>query len=806
MNALPDKKSKGRENYLTPLTGPPKDKSFAVFDIESKEGDSQKAGFTRPFMVGFYAGDHYISFRDEPQLSSASWYGRCTRRGGCVDKLMQHLLGDNPKRKSPFAGMDIYAHNMGSFDGLFLPAWLEQNHQWVSYKIMPVTGRIQSIEIWRCNPHRYRADLESRKRADKKDREQFGVIRILDSFRIMPSSLDKIAKSFGLEGKLNDMDLNAPETDPLWEKYNEVDVVQLFEVIKIYKKMIMELLGGEVGITAPSAAIKLLRRKYLPENFEIRRNIHFDSCTNQDECLGCAHEFFRQAYFGGRTEIYTLKGTGWYFDVNSSYPFSMTKPQPVGRMFELGENVDFTRYSNNPQKYVGFVACTVEIPEDTYLPPLPVQHEGKLKFPAGVFSGVWDWIELEALKRIGGKILHVEKSVWLESFSFLGRFVNDLYAMRKKGGPMYKGVALSEIAKIMLNSTFGKFGMDQDRIEMMILKPGDPEPWEARYPGESKDHGEKRKRAEKSGSQSYRVVTPLPGESEERFEERKKLERLGVPQAEWHLPDLNVPDGIFIHDSPVRIREIRVDAAYIIPQIAAHITASSRFLLWSYSMDIIERGFHVFYSDTDSIITDYNGFADSKELGGLKREYDEEITIECFRPKMYRLTKATPFSGEHQRDLVDGKRACLTCCPGCLKDDGGKTLKDQHVTKDDQRSCLKTCPGCSFEKVLLKGVTRDLRTTETIRKLVGGEEIVYQQHEKLGILAKRGFRDTPKMATIRKSMKSKYDKRRLDQATGETKPIILSGERYLSFCFRSLPESYAPPTWLVKMFPRKVLN
>jgi len=869
--------------YLEPLTSPPKDRPYAVFDIESKEADSQKKGFTRPFMVGFHDGKIYRSFRNQPQVARLPWYERAVARGGNIDLFMRHLLGNhNEKGESPFAGHDVYAHNMGSFDGLFLPAWLERNNQWVSYKIMPIQSRIQCVEVWRHNKGRYRMGLAAQRTADKKDREQYGVIRILDSFRIMPSALDKIAKAFGLEGKLKDFDLDTQEDDPLWEKYNEVDCVQLYQTIDKYKDMISQL-GGEVGITAPSTAVKLLRRKYMEDGSKLHRNIHFDDCSLEDECQGCAHDFFRAAYFGGRTEIFRMMGVGFYYDVNSSYPFSMTKYMPVGEMTELGENQDFTRYASNEQ-YIGFVRCTVDIPEDTYLPPLPVQHGGKLKFPAGRFSGTWDWIELRQLKRVGGRILHVEKSVWIKGERFLVPFVNSLYAMRKKGSTQYKGPALSEVAKIMLNSTFGKFGMDQDRLEMMILKPGEEEPWEARYPGESDDHRDKRKRAEKDGSHEYHVSTPLPDEPAEDFEKRREAERKGLfgtaSRERWQLPDMTASSGIYEHDSLIRVRDIRIDAAYIIPQIAAHITASSRILLWTYLMDITdqcqtcqacglpyvehvictqcqqpsvvhfdfpveadqkvacdhftppcagytrcgysrqdhEAGYtncsfephHVYYSDTDSALSSYADFPESVELGGLKKEFAEPILIESYAPKMYRLSKPTPFEGTHERN--DGGKRCAQLCPGCLKatdedrKDASKKIINgcllgvHQVDEEGKRKCEKTCPGCSARKIMMKGVPKDMRTFETVEKLlIKRESVSYQQHEKLGAIAKRGFRETPRMHEVKKSMKSEYDKRVLNGKTGNTQPIVLSGTNYQSERYRSLEETYRTPSWLERV-------
>lgn len=764
-----------KADFLEPLTSEIKHRNFAVFDIESKADDTQKAGFTRPFAVGFYDGVEYSCFRNEPGLEKLPWQDRACAPGGCLDKFLRHLLGftDDPARRADrdrYRDFDVYAHNMGAFDGLFLPNWIQRNHHRYSYKIMPMQSRIQTIEIWRFCANRNRHTQRDIKRADSKDRKASGVWRFLDSFRIMPISLDAMAKSFGLEGKLKH-DLNLNENDPHWDDYLRQDCEQLYLCMQAYQRLIVEM-GGEVGITAPSTAMKILRRRYLNQGLKIHRHVHFPTCPikhpDGTTCAGCAQEYFRTAYFGGRTEIYQRRGKGKYYDVNSSYPFSMKKPMPVGEMTILGENQDF---SHLVETHIGFVRCTVEIPDHVYLPPLPVQHEGKLKFPVGTFSGTWDWVELSTLGRVGGRILHVEKSVWIKGERFLAQYVDDLYQMRNKKRPDYdEGKAAT--AKIMLNSTFGKFGMERERTEIVIVKPGEPEPFGGRLPGESVARWEKRKAQEKTEG------------------------------AAWRLPEMPGPSWM-AHDSPVRIRDVTIDAAYIIPQIAAHITALSRNLLWESSMEMLRQGYEIYYSDTDSIITNCDTIPDSTELGGLKREYNgETVEIVCYAPKVYQVTKETPFPKEHEKDVED-KRRCLETCPGCKLDAKGKPIKGEHATDEDgRRLCLEKCPGCNRTKIMMKGVPKEQRTLNTVRKLEGGDAINYQLLEKLGQLLRDGLRFTPRTREITKTMKMLYDKR-VYLPNGDTRPIKVSGDAHLSPAYlQARPKLGSPPSWLGAILKR----
>jgi len=804
----------GRAQYLKPLKRNSESRNFITFDIESKHDDTQQAGFTRPFMVGVYDGKNYTSFRNDPSTMELPWDQRCYARGGCIDKFLRFAFGEvEGGRYIPrFKNCDIYAHNMGGFDGLFLPSWLTRNHRAYSFKIMPIQGRIQMLEVWRHNPSRSRASIKQQLEADKRDKKASGTWRFLDSMRIMPSSLQQLAKSFGLTGKVQH-DLHMHEDDPSWDEYLYGDVEQLWLVLDKFHQQIKNM-GGEVGITAPSTAMKLLRKRYLKDDNYINRNLHFSDCPfgqgeksmlsdddlievqkekrriTEEGCKGCAHEFFRSAYFGGRTEVFRREGWGWYYDLNSSYPYSMKNPMPTGDMETLGENEDFTQFVRS-DTHIGFIRCTVEIPEKCYLPPLPVQIDGKLKFPAGQFSGTWNWLELQVLRKIGGKIVHVEKSVWIKSSRFLVDFVDSLYAFRDKSALDYdKGK--DQTAKIMLNATFGKFGMEHERTEMLILKPGEDEPWAVRFPGESEKLWEKRDQLQKAHQ-----WPPPP---------KTKKEKRQNEDGSWRTIELPMMSAIYEHDSPVRVRSTYVDAPYIIPQIAAHITASSRMLLWYYGIEMLEAGYNLYYTDTDSLLSDCPDIPTSTRLGALKKEYDgEKMYFYCYAPKMYYMRKETIFPNEHQRMGSEHKfkRRCLETCPGCLPDEKGKMIEGKHEEKNNVRNCLKSCPGCADYKIMMKGFPSDLRTPEVIKMLQDKKVIEFTNQERLGAIARRGFKHTPKMVNVKKSLKSEYDKR-IVLPNGDTKPIFLDSDIYLSPRFLQIAEldDYKTPKWLIDVLPK----
>jgi hypothetical protein len=114
--------------------------------------------------------------------------------------------------------------------------------------------------------------------------------------------------------------------------------------------------------------------------------------------------FVRQAYFGGRTEIFKpifdneINDSDFLFyqDINSLYPYVMSK-------FEYPDK--FLGWLEGKKEYdqheMAIWHCKVRVPEDMYAPPLPVKREERLIFPVGEFKGYWTKYELEYAKGLG---------------------------------------------------------------------------------------------------------------------------------------------------------------------------------------------------------------------------------------------------------------------------------------------------------------------------------------------------------------------------------------------------------------------
>jgi DNA polymerase type B, organellar and viral len=691
------------DECLTALLSKAKRHKMVVYDLESKDGPTQRPGFTRVFLGGVYDGAMFTSFRNVaevrqvhweergkkgtiPETSPIPWERRAVEDGGCIDQLMRHLLSNT------YRGAYIYAHNGGGFDHLHVLPWLRARTAEFAWKVIPVQSSIQVLSVQhRSSKHTW---------------------KFLDSFRLLPMSLDQASKSFGFEGKLTH-DLTMQEDDPRWETYLRRDCEALYEALQEFQSLLTDKLGGEMGITAPSSAMKLYRRKYMGHGKTpamVPHHRHFKECQavggpqtaphvppkNEDgsirtgDCEGCLHAWIRRGYYGGRVEVFRPRGEGVsYYDINSSYPRAMLEDMPGGEVRQYGPTKGIDAFAKFEQSAVGFVECEVDIPDTCYLPPLPHRDErtGKLLFPVGRFGGVWPWSELRLLSDplVGGTILNIKRSVWYERKNLFFDFVKELYAYRDKSSAQYEeGLAL--ICKLMMNSLYGKFGMNEDRREILVLGPGEDPPEGATF-----------------------------------------------PRLESGEDDVT---------SKVCYVEKRVSPPYIIPQISAQITALARVRLWHCMADVLRRGGKLYYCDTDSLITNLGDLHTSSELGELKNEYPgETLTVELVGPKMYMLSKRTAFAAG-----------------------GPQTAPHVPPSEDGMH-----------HKLAMKGIPKDLRTVDTLRALQRGETVTFPRLERLGAMAGRQFVEPPRMRQAKKSMKAKNDKRVM-VCDVDSRPIVLEIE------------------------------
>ncbi len=464
------------KTVLRRLTGDVKKRRFAVIDLEARK-------WVNPYAVGFYDGSSYFDF--------------ITDDDSCVADTLVHIL------QPAYTGFWIYAHNGGNYDFLFMVKALLHNKKLNTkylVELTPIGSCIVRMDVSErlVGKHEVGCSIPGCKGCVAKTDKSTGVRlkwTFVDSARLMPMQLKDIGEIFGITKKVELQmsydDLAKYENRDIMRHYLKTDCVSLFEGLTQMQDKVNRL-GGQIGITLPASSLDLFRRKFLKD--DIATNRHWKACPEygvaetagqEVKCQGCMHDFIRAGYFGGRTEIYRMKfapydvnaGDEWadridhidralMYDFNSHYPNCMLAAMPTGEAIEL-EGLDQQAVINNSIRFTGLVDCDVHVPDTCYLPPLPVRHDGKLIFPTGNLRGVWDAAELALLPLVGGRILTTRKSLWFETSSVFVRFVRALYQYRNKKLPGWNK-AMDRIAKDFLNSLYGKFGMREQRQQILV--------------------------------------------------------------------------------------------------------------------------------------------------------------------------------------------------------------------------------------------------------------------------------------------------------------------------------------------------
>lgn len=273
--------------------------------------------------------------------------------------------------------------------------------------------------------------------------------RFLDSAWLLKGSLKEIGEWLG-EYKTGPADSMTEEEKKDWyanvplpelTDYCEQDCYVLYKAISEFRIELYEI-GGDLKCTLASTSLDLFLRNYLKTELPCNVSVNLWS---------------REAYTASRVEVFKKKVTDClYYDINSSFPFSMTKLMP-GKIRYMGNRL--------PDEGPYLADVEIEVPE-CHIPPLPYRVSGRVFFPTGRWRGYLFWPDIETLLQAGGKILKVGDVIVFEPFWDLAQFANDLYNRRVKSGGFKK-----QVYKILLNSLYGKFAESPLKQKLHVHPP-----------------------------------------------------------------------------------------------------------------------------------------------------------------------------------------------------------------------------------------------------------------------------------------------------------------------------------------------
>jgi len=427
--------------------------------------------------------------------------------------------------------------------------------------------------------------------------ERWQNIYFRDSMRVLLSNLDRVTRDFNcsikkidlskkIKGKYKnkeDFFKRVPVNDKLLIEYLKNDILALHEALDKFMEVVD--IKEEQVLTIASVAMAIFKKEF-KEDFN---KLRYDKRGRVVKYSKELRDYMREAYRGGRVEVYKRYGRKIYmYDVNSLYSYVMKSYEyPCGR-YNIYKGLDAqSRFIvlRKRRNRLGIVEATVDIPKQDIC-PLPVLVREKLIFPYGRVRFRWCTEELfYAIENFNVKLIKVHKLIeWEDKCKPFTNFVNKFYKLRKEN----KGTAKGTVGKLILNSLYGKFGMKEEREEYI-------------------------------NKEEFELAKGL-FESEEKIEIKRKLKILGKT---FYVIEEN-----FWRD-------------YILVHIAAYISSYARLELLKKVKELRDKGYTVYYCDTDSIFTDCPpqsfGNVDDKELGfwSLDKEIEEAIFI---APKTYCFT------------------------------------------------------------------------------------------------------------------------------------------------------------------------
>lgn len=333
-----------------------------------------------------------------------------------IEDFLDHFL------TKKYRGYNCFAHFGGKYDFRFLiPSLIDSGR--FTLKFLERNSKILSIRV-----------------IDNKNRYSW---KFSDSFFLLPHSLKELGKNFQIKYMKLDFDVEA-EKDFKSEKAQEYlknDCLGLYEILEKFSKW--GLNNGTLKATLPSQSLYIFKENFL--------RYRLQSVSESQE------SFLRNTYFGGRVEIFRMRGKGlYYYDFNSLYPKVMLEEMPIGRPLTVS-----TYYPRN----IGFYEIEADIPSNILIPPLPVVRQNKLFFPVGKGDFFTTSAEIQILIDLKIPFKVKQGIVFEKKAPIFKEYIEKMFEIRMNTP---RGTMENLLAKLMMNSLYGKFGQKRDNTEMIF--------------------------------------------------------------------------------------------------------------------------------------------------------------------------------------------------------------------------------------------------------------------------------------------------------------------------------------------------
>lgn len=261
------------------------------------------------------------------------------------------------------ADSTVYVHNLSGFDGMFLLKSIALHV--AGFKIIMKDSKIICITV----EHQISKDNKIK-------------IKFKDSLSLLPSSLAKLGKAFGVEIKGEFVHSRSDSCTTPYEfeqiraeliAYNKQDCLVLYQVLAKFSELVFDMfqVNTDDVPTIASLAMLIYRSNFMPISAQI-------GITDVN-----LYDKLHAAYTGGAVDVFTpetISGLPVYcYDVNSLYPAVMRDMDfPVGNPTFIEGSVDL-----NSADTFGFLRVRVTCPANLHVPLLQTKLNGRTVAPVG---------------------------------------------------------------------------------------------------------------------------------------------------------------------------------------------------------------------------------------------------------------------------------------------------------------------------------------------------------------------------------------------------------------------------------------
>jgi hypothetical protein len=496
-----------------------------------------------------------------------------------------------------------------------------------------------------------------------------------------------IAENQNYIGKIPDKKFFNPEnmSSEKYYDFNKWYVTQL-DIVYDFKKELFEYCESDVDIlkrsleiyiddalkingihplkcsTIASYCLRVFRTNYMKEE-------HIAVLTKEE------YDFCKRGFFGGRTEVFKMFQSwteqdikegkyGKYVDIQSLYPSVQFFDELPCGVPVWDNEPSYENTSEYINEHYGYIECDIVCPDNLHIPLLPEKKNNKLMFDlVNKDKKVYSSIELQRAIEVGYKVTKIYKSLTFEKSDniFKGYIQNFLKIKTESAGysgddiddyikrynehcgvllekdKIKKNLGMKLLAKICLNSLWGKFGQNDELPTTAYIKN---DAW------------------------------------------FKLLKRHADKKVELKNEILIDDDTLYV--SYIEKEESRTSLMTTNLGLAGFVTANARLRLYKELYKLSER---VIYCDTDSIIYEYDKSKYNVEEGDCLGQWELEENgnlkeVYALAPKTYGYTS------------LDGEQKYK--CKGITLSYGNKT----HFTYDKLKTLITGDSEGNREKIV----------------------------------------------------------------------------------------------------------